>query len=157
MVNGKKDAIAPLSLPDGSLAPVYVLATNVHAISRALDLARTLAREHHQRLAVLVSGPRRTTVSSARAHAYDLPIEWSAPEGHATRDEVLQLVASEREEIDVQSVDLYDLYEFERVVPVGATVVISGSMNRYFQTQVQRLARQLTTRGYRVVYLPEHS
>jgi hypothetical protein len=144
---------APLSHADRE-QQIYVVATTLGATSEALEVASALAREQGKSVTVLVTTPERITISSARAHVYNLPVELPDEPGKATPEAVRHLVASEHRAVDVQITDARDARGFAMVLPPSARVVVAGPIHHFVETQEQRLARKLATLGYKVIFLP---
>jgi hypothetical protein len=136
------------------LGTVYVVATRVHATSHALDVAGSLAREQGKNVTVLVSAPRRLTITSARAGVYNLPVEFPEVPGRATAEAVRNLVASEHRLADVVVTEARDARGFAHVLPPSAAVVLAGPIHHFVETHEQRLARKLSTMAYEVIFLP---
>ncbi|MGE4054613.1 MAG: hypothetical protein AB7F99_07425, partial [Vicinamibacterales bacterium] len=126
---------------------IYVVATTVRATSHALEVATTLARGRNQGVTVLVSAPERITITSARAHVYNLPLELPATAGQATPGAIRHPVARDLREADVQVTEAGDARGFAKVLPPDASVVHAGPIHHFVETQEQRLARKLTTLG----------
>jgi hypothetical protein len=143
-----------LGYVDDPQQAIYIVATTVGATSRALDVATTLARARNQGVTVLVSAPERITITSARAHVYNLPVELPIAAGQATPDAIQDLVASEYLGADVRVTEARDARGFARILPPAASVVLAGPIHHFVETAVQRLARKLTTLGYNVIFLP---
>jgi hypothetical protein len=133
---------------------IYVVATTVRATSHALAVATTLARERNQGVTVLVSAPEHITITSARAHVYNLPVELPAAAGQATPEAIRHLVDSDHREADVRVTEARDAGGFAKVLPPDASVVLAGPIHHFVETREQRLARKLTTLGYDVIVLP---
>jgi hypothetical protein len=133
---------------------IYVVATTVRATSHALEVATTLARERNQGVTVLVSAPERITITSARAHVYNLPVELPAAARHATPEAIRHLVASDHREANVRVTDARDARGFAKVLPPDSRVVLAGPIHHFLETQEQRLARKLSTLGFDVIFLP---
>ncbi len=133
---------------------VYVVATTLAATARALKVARALASEYGREITMLVSPHKRITISSARAHVYDLPIEDPDGPRNATPEAVRDLVASERGEAHVLVKDTRGARDFAQLLPLGASVVLAGPIHQFVETREQRLARKLTNLGYDVTFLP---
>jgi hypothetical protein len=133
---------------------IYVVATAVRVTSHALEVATTLARERNQGVTVLVSAPERITITSARAHVYNLPVELPSAAGQATPEAIGHLVASYHREADVRVTEARDARDFAKILPPDASVVLAGRIHHFVETQEQRLARKLTTLGYDVIFLP---
>ena len=140
------------SVPGGLQHSVYVIATTLPATTRALKVAEALARGQRAGVTVLVSPPERVTVSSARAHVYDLPVEYDSQQ--IAPETVKDLVAREHAAADVQTTDTRIAGHLVNVLPRSATVVLAGALHHFIETHEQRLARKLTTSGYNVVFLP---
>jgi hypothetical protein len=133
---------------------IYVVATTLRATSHALDVASALAREQGKHVAVLVSSPERITISSARAHVYNLPAELPAPPETATPEAIRNLVAVEHREADVRVTAARDARCFARILPPPVSIVLAGPIHHFVETQEQRLVRKLATMGYDVLFLP---
>jgi hypothetical protein len=133
---------------------VYVVATRIHATSHALDVAGVLAREQGKSVTVLVSAPRRFTITSARAGVYNLPVQFPEVPGMATAEGVRNLVAGEHRRADVVVTEARDARGFAHVLPPSATVILAGPIHHFVETQEQRLARKLATLGFEVIFLP---
>jgi hypothetical protein len=101
-----------------------------------------------------VSAPERITITSARAHVYNLPLELPAAAGQATPEAIRHLVARDHREADVRVTEARDARGFAKVLPPDASVVLAGPIHHFVETQEQRLARKLTTLGYDVIFLP---
>jgi hypothetical protein len=131
---------------------IYVVATTLPATTRALRVAEALASEQRSDVTVLVSPPERVTVSSARAHVYDLPVEYESQQ--ITPEVVKDLVVCEHAPADVQTTDTRRAGHLVSVLPPSSTVVLAGALHHFIETHEQRLARKLATSGYNVVFLP---
>jgi hypothetical protein len=132
---------------------IDVVATTVRATSHALEVATTLARERNQGVTVLVSAPERITITSARAHVYNLPVERPAAARHATPEAIRHLVASDHREANVRVTDARDARGFAKVLPPDSRVV-QGPIHHFLETQEQRLARKRSTLGFDVILPP---
>jgi hypothetical protein len=146
--------LVPLGRVEEAQRTIYVVATTVRATLHALDVASALAKERGKDITVLVSTPERVTISSARAHVYNLPVELPPALRAATPEAIRNLVASEHREAEVRVTDARDARGFAGILPPSASVVLAGPIHHFVETQEQRLARRLTTLGYEVVFLP---
>jgi hypothetical protein len=115
-------------------------------------VAEALASEQRAGVTVLVCSPERVTVSSARAHVYDVPVEYDSQ--HVTPEAVKNLVAREHAAADVQTTDTRSVSCLVNVLPPSSTVVLTGTIHPFIETHEQRLARKLTKSGYDVIFLP---
>jgi hypothetical protein len=146
--------IVRLGSVDDPRQTIYIVATTVRATSHALKVATTLARERKKGVTVLVSAPERITITSARAHVYNLPVELPVAAGQATPDAIRHLVASDHRGADVRVTEARHAHGFAKILPPAASVVLAGPIHHFVETQEQRLARKLTTLGYDVIFLP---
>jgi hypothetical protein len=133
---------------------VYVIATRIYATSHALDVAGALAREQGRSITVLVSAPQRFTITSARAGAYNLPVQFPEVSGMVTAEAVRHMVAGEHRLADVVVTEARDAHGFAHVLPPSATVILAGPIHHFVETQEQRLTRKLSTMGFDVIFLP---
>jgi hypothetical protein len=146
--------IGPLAPGEDQQRTIYVIATTLRATSHALDVASALAHEHGKNVAVLVSSPERITITSARAHVYNLPVELPAAPGTATLEAVRNLVTTAHRDTAVRVTAARDARGFARILPQSASVVLAGPIHHFVETPPQCLARKLTALGYDVVFLP---
>jgi hypothetical protein len=137
-------------LPHG----VYVIATTLPATTHALRVAEALARERGIGVAVLASPPEHVTVSSARAHAFNLPVDYGDEAQRVTPDAASDLIAREHSAASIRTTMTRDAHHLARVLPRTATLVLAGAIHQFIESPEQRLARKLTGFGFDVVFLP---
>ncbi len=140
------------SVRDGLQHGIYVVATTLPATTHALRVAEALASAQRSDVTVLVSPPDRVTVSSARAHVYDVPVEYDSQQ--ITPEAVKDLVAREHAPADIQTTDTRSAGHLVSVLPPSSTVVLAGAIHHFIATYEQRLARKLAQLGYDVIFLP---
>ncbi len=137
---------------------VFARATTPEETQRALQVAQTIATGAHCDLAIIVPSPERPTVR-ARAHAHEEPIDdpvaW--PDPSVDMPEIRALVRALPLEPRIIVIDGFSAPHVAPLLPAGATVVICGSMNRFFESPEQRLARELSTQRFEVIFLPHAS
>jgi hypothetical protein len=133
---------------------VYVVATTEPETRHAVDVARILAHGAHRDLTVIVSPPQRLTVSSARAHVHEMPVEDLDPRPPMTPEEVRGLLRSARVAATVLEASWRTAAELASFIPAGSTIVLCGPCGRFWPSLAQRLARQLSRLQFRVVFLP---
>jgi len=132
---------------------IYVLATTLEETEHALALAQGLTKATHDRFAVIVPLPERITVSSARAHVSGVAVEDAEhPDPALTVADVRALIDRFDPSSQILVTRGVDAANLRPVLPPGATVVICGPMHRFFETPEQRVARQLSNRGFDVVF-----
>ena len=116
--------------------PVYVVATQTDPTRRALVVARSLAKTRDTSVVIVVPPPEREPVNSAET------IQTRA------------FVTAEAPDARVLLGPHGGLHRVSRLLPLGSTIVLSGPIRHFLETAEQHLARELTTRGHEVVFLP---
>jgi hypothetical protein len=101
----------------------------------------------------IVAPEEHVTVSSGRAHVHGLPMEDLDPYPRASAAAVRELLGARRPG-DIIVAPGSSARDVAAVLPRGATVVICGAFHRFIETDEQCLARELTKRGFDVVFLP---
>jgi len=135
-------------------ASVVALATTSGAARHALAVARALAERRHAELSILAVQPAPVTISSARAHAYNVPLDQWDPDPIASPDFVRSLAAAEAPDARIVIGRSFEARDVRSAMPSGATVVVSGPARRFLESPEQRLARHLANGGFDVVFLP---
>jgi hypothetical protein len=121
-----------------SRMPVYVVATRADPTRHALVVAQSLARTRDTSVVIVVPPPERVARNS--------------PETIQTR----ALVAADAPDARVLLGPHGGLRRVSRLLPLGSTIVLSGPIRHFLETDEQHLARELATRGHEVVFLPSH-
>lgn len=116
--------------------PVYVVATRTDPTLHALGVARSLAKTRDTSVVIVVPPPERAARNS--------------PETVQTR----AFVAADAPDARVLLGPHGGLRRVSRLLPLGSTIVLSGPIRHFLETDEQHLARELTTRGHEVVFLP---
>jgi hypothetical protein len=139
---------APLS------APVFALATNGESTRHSVAVATALAERRHTDLSIVTAHPERVTISSARAHAHNVPVDEWDPDPMLSPDAVRALAAAEAPDARIVVGRSMRLRDIGPIMPPGATVVVSGPARHFVESPEQRLARELANAGFDVVFLP---
>jgi hypothetical protein len=137
---------------------VYVIATTLDAMRQTLEFGQRLAAAEHADLAVIVPLPERVTVSSARAHVRDVPVEDADhPDPELTVPAVRALAGRFALNPEIRATTGLDAPKMASILPPGATIVVCGRAHRFLETPEQRVARYLSQRQFDVVFLPKTS
>jgi hypothetical protein len=150
----QRPSFAAHSDAESSPHTVYVVATTLPATAHALNVARALSVRHGNSIVVIVAPCRPITISSARAHAYNLPVEDPDAPQRATPEAVRDLVARDQAEARVLVNDAHNAGSLAQLLPPRASVVLAGPIHQFVETREQQLARKLTDMGYDVTFVP---
>lgn len=134
--------------------PVFALATTSESTRRAVAIARALADGRHAQLSIITAIPERITISSARAHAYDVPADEWDPNPIVSPGVVRAMAAVEAPGASIIVGRSMDPRDIRSMLPEGATVVVGGPARHFLESPEQRLARGLAKGGFDVVFLP---
>ena len=135
-------------------APVFAVATTTESTRHAITIAHALAANRHTTLSIIAAPPERVTVSSARAHVHDLPVDDWDPNPAAPVEVVRALAAVEAPEARIVVAPSTGSRDIPALLPTGATVVLGGPIRHFLGSREQRLARSLKRNGYEVVFIP---
>ncbi len=116
--------------------PVYVVATKRDPTRHALVVARSLAKTRDTSVVIVVPPPA--------------PIPCTSPDTIQT----CAFVAADAADARVLLGPRGGLRSVSRFLPRGSTIVLSGPIRHFLETNEQRLTRALVTRGHEVVFLP---
>jgi hypothetical protein len=139
---------------DDASTPVFALATTSASTRHAVAVARALAERCHAGLSILTARPAPVTISSARAHAYDVPADQWDPDPIVSPDFVRTLAAAEAPDARIVIGRSLEPRDVRALLPPGATVVVSGPARHFLESPEQRLARGLAKDSFDVVFLP---
>ena len=137
---------------DAAETPIYVVATQPDPTRHALVVAKRWGKP-----VVIVVPPERIAIRSVRAHDHTIPVDDLAPSTAALLETIRALVATDAPDAHVLVGSDGGLRHISHLLPRGATIVLSGPVRHFLETAEQHLARQLTTRGHEVVFLPSTS
>jgi hypothetical protein len=119
--------------------PVYVVATGTDPTRHALGVAQALAKTRGTSVVLVVPPPEQRPHSAAEM----IP---------TTR----AFVAADAPDAHVLLGPYGGLGRVSQLLPLGSTIVLSGPIRHFLETDEQHLARKLATRGHEVVFLPSH-
>jgi hypothetical protein len=117
--------------------PVYVVATRADPTRHALTVAQALAKTRGTSVVIVVPPPEQMPRCAVEA----------VPTTRA-------LVAADAPDAHVLFGPYGGLDRVSQLLPIGATIVLSGPIRHFLETDEQHLARKLATRGHEVVFLP---
>jgi hypothetical protein len=123
--------------------PIHVVATTMAGTREAVVTASALAQALDSRVHVIAAKP--------------MPADWSLDQQaalvHSFARTIRKLTQTMDGRIDVLPCVCRRLMDVMQLLPSAATVIIAGRSHRWWATPEQRLALDLQSRGYHVVFI----
>lgn len=125
------------------MAPIHVVVTTMAGTQEAITTACALARARDARVHVIAAKP--------------MPAEWSLDRQsvivHSFARTIKKLTESLGARVAVLPCVCRRLIDVTQLLPTNGTVIIAGRAHRWWATPEQRLALNLESLGYHVVFI----